>query len=397
MKEIPSAMLIGGDEADGAGLRRELEGVVRMDGAGPGGDGGYAAVRAQAPDVVFVSTDADPTGSLSLARRIVRTVAGMPVLLVARRKDPDLILEAMRMGAADFLVYPDPDGTLADNVRRALGRGSGAVQTGEVTAVFSLKGGQGITSVAANLADQVQRLSTEPVLLFDLNLYLGDANIMLDCPAGYTPFDLVRDLPRMDRDLLFSSLTRHNREFYFLGADSQINDAERISGDDVGRCLNLLRRHLSHIILDLPHDFNERTVSAIEAADHVLLVVQQSLPVLKNVQAALSLFDELGFSSDKVKVVVNRFRSNTELGVEDIGYVLEREVFAIIRNDYDTLMAAVNGAQTLAAAEPAKGITQDLAALAGRLVGISPRAEKPEGWLARLRHAVTGNGKGNRS
>ncbi|MCD6185035.1 MAG: AAA family ATPase [Deltaproteobacteria bacterium] len=253
-------------------------------------------------------------------------------------------------------------------------------RAGNVTAVFSMKGGQGVTSIAINLADQINLLTGDKVLIVDLNLYMGDVSVFLELPSAYTPFDMVKDLDRMDKNLLFSSLTQHPRGFYILTAPDEVNDAEQLSSDDITRLLQVLRRYFDHIIIDLPHNFNERNMAAIDTADNLLLIVQQSMPVIKNVQKALKLFEELGYDEKKVKVVLNRCLTKSELTAEDISYVLNWPVFASINNDFIRLTDIINKGKTIDMAEPDLKINRDMEILAGLLTGIKLAKKSEKGW-----------------
>ena len=384
MNTLPNASIFGAQNGLRGLLQRELEGRVQLnDGLSPAEAGGP-----QAPAVAFVVASDDGEAALALVRRSLRQAPATPVLLVCRRKDPDLILKALRCGVADYLALPEESGTLETALARVLGRTEAAGSRGEVTAVFSLKGGQGVTSLAVNLADQLHLLAGERVALLDLNLYMGDSALMLSSAPAYTPFDLVRDLPRMDADLLFSSLFRHPRGFHLLAATAEIGDPEQIDGNDVSAVLAFLQRHLGQVVIDLPHDFGERTVATMQAADRLLLVVQQTTPAVKSVQSTLQLLDELGFENERIKIVVNRFTAGGDLGRDDLAYVLQRPVYAEIRNDYDAVTRAVNAGQPLAAAFPRGAITRDVAQLAARLAGVEIVAAAPAGPVRRLLHRL---------
>ena len=240
-----------------------------------------------------------------------------------------------------------------------------------------MKGGQGVTSIATNLADHIHTLTGDKVLLVDMNLYMGDVSVFLELPATYTPFDMLKDIERMDENLLFSSLTLHPRGFYVLTAPDEISDADQVSGEDINRILNVLGAYLDHVVIDLPHDFAERSLAVLEAADTILLLVQQSMPVIKSVQKAIELFEELGFDEKKVRIVLNRYTEKNELTPDDISYVLNWPVFARIANDFHSLTEVTNKGKTLDTARPETRVNKDMAALSVLLTGIKP--ERPSG------------------
>ena len=74
----------------------------------------------------------------------------------------------------------------------------------------------GVTTVALNLAGHLFDLTRDKVLLLDLNLFMGDVASYLNMEPAYTPYDLMRDVDRMDENLMFSSVTRHTSGFYVM-------------------------------------------------------------------------------------------------------------------------------------------------------------------------------------
>ncbi|WP_319526468.1 hypothetical protein [uncultured Desulfosarcina sp.] len=382
MSDRAKAILVGGSNGSLRHLQKKLGPAVEVVATLDDHASAYTAIRGKAPEAVFIDVASRPAAGLALARQLKRSLPATSLFLVAPDKDPDLLMEGLRIGVADFFCLQESDNDLAAGVRRALDRKDS--RTGELTAVFSLKGGQGVTTIATNLADQINATLGERVLLFDMNLYLGDASTFLEQPVAYTPYNLVKDLDRMDGNLLFSSLTRHRRGFYLLAASGEVGDADTIDAAAVRRILGLLQGNLAHTVVDLPHDFSDKTLAVIDAADRVLLLVQQSVPVIRSVQKVLSLFDELGIGENKVRIVVNRHTQNNELTTEDIASVLERPVSAVVRNDHRSLTDALNRGRSLGEMLAEAGVTGDLAALAEQITGIRAPGGRPTGLLQRI-------------
>lgn len=341
-----------------------------------------SAVKETQPGAVFVDLTEGGKADFDLIRRLIRHLPGRPVFILAREKDPDLILDGLRSGVADFLVFPGSNGSVLRAVQQALGNAEG--RSGELIALFSLKGGQGVTSLSVNLADHLYRLTGEKVLLADLNLYRGDVGICLNMPPAYTGFDLIKDVDRMDHNLLFSSLSHHPNGFYVLTAPEEISDADQVSGDDVRRMLAPLLRYMDYVVVDLPHDLSERSLAVLDAADTVLLVAQQALPVIKSVQQTLEFFQELHYGEEKVRIVLNRLYKNSEFTPGDLARIFKRPVFATISNDYRSVMLAVNKGKPIGTLRQKTAISRDLRKLAGLLTGAAAPERRLSAWKRSL-------------
>ncbi|GAB6906854.1 putative Response regulator receiver protein [Desulfosarcina cetonica] len=318
---------------------------------------------------------------MALVRQLRRSRPGLGVFIVADRKDPDLILQGLRLGVLDVII-PGTDGGdgFLSALQHALGRQATEGRNGFVYALFSLKGGQGVTTLSVNLADQIQLLTGGRVLLLDLNLYLGDVGALVNIHPDVTPFDLIRDLARMDENLLFSSLHRHARGFYILPSPAVISDAERIHRDQISAMIKLLKRYFSHIVVDLPHDFSERTLAAAEASDRLMLLVEPDLVSVKSAQQVLNFFQELNYGDDRMAFLLNRLTKSSVLQPEDVEMVLKQPLLATVANDWPALTRAARKGEPLGVAHQRRRITHDLYALAARLLGMTPPAART-GWF----------------
>jgi pilus assembly protein CpaE len=372
MAEKIKGVMVGGNHALRDGVMAELSHFVRFSEKFDDCSTAYVGIKNLHPDTVFIDVDTDPKAGLTLAGHLKKTMQDLPVFLVSEKKDPDVILNGLRIGIDDFLLFPDNGRKLSTSVHNALGKAETGGRSGEITAVFSMKGGQGVTSVAINLADHMYSLTKDRVIMMDMNLFMGNTGVFLDLPVTYTPFDMLKDIRRMDENLLFSSLNRHPRGFYILTAPDEISDADQVSGEDITRILNTLRLYLDHIIIDLPHDFSKKSLSAIQAADTLLVLVQQSLPEIKSAQNALNFFKELEYDQHKIKVVLNRRTEKNEFTCDDISYLLNWPVFASVTNDFTALAHAIKKGDTLDAVKPDTPINRDMETLSSLLTGITP-------------------------
>ncbi|MEO1994769.1 MAG: pilus assembly protein CpaE, partial [Planctomycetaceae bacterium] len=127
----------------------------------------------------------------------------------------------------------------------------------------------------------------------------------------------------------------------------------------------LLRATFTHLVIDVSKSFSLLDLSAMHAADHVLMVTQLDLPCLRNAVRLLEFLETQDDLSDKIRVVVNR------LGLEDAQISLKkaldtigREIYAEIPNDYATMVESRNNGVPLVNQAPKAKLTRSLAELA---------------------------------
>jgi pilus assembly protein CpaE len=296
----------------------------------------------------------------------------------------------MRAGAKEFLTQPlKPEDLSASLQRVSSQRGggvSGAARGCKVIAVTGAAGGVGTTSLAVNLGCSLAVNPAHSVVLLDLDLCLGDADVFLDTIPEYTLSDVAQNVNRLDLTLLKRSLTKHDSGLYLLPRPVQLEDARHITNEELTRVLGLLKASFTHVIVDTSKGFNALDMQVLAEADDVLLVTQLDLPCLRNVVRLLASFKDSGKFDDKVKIVMNRSGYDTgQISLKKAQETIGRDIFWQVPNDYRVMVEVRNNGVPLVQQAPKAAITQSINQLAAALSGAAedPAAEtasKTRGW-----------------
>ena len=144
-------------------------------------------VEQTSPDAVIIDVDGDEPKALSLIASVKASRPNCGIIAVSARTEGQLILKAMRTGAGEFLNAPVQIDELLAALQRVTQSSTGAQRTksGSIVAITGASGGVGCTSVAVNLACALARNPVNNVVLVDLDLSLGDADIFLDTIPEY--------------------------------------------------------------------------------------------------------------------------------------------------------------------------------------------------------------------
>jgi len=335
----------------------------------------FADVVAQtSPDIGIVAIDRDPAKGLELVSRLAQQSPECAVLVVSSSNDGNLILQALRAGAKEFLTQPiqidDLLGALSRITQRRSGQGEKKSRGSQVIAVAGAIGGVGSTSIAVNLGCALARDSRKSEVLGDLDLTLGDADVFLATIPDYTLVDVAQNVTRLDFSLLKRSLTRHASGLYLLPRPVQLEDVSLVSAEDLQRVIGLMKATFTHLVLDLSKGYNAIDLMALQMATQVLLVTQLDLPCLRNVVRLMSSFAHMDGIADKVKVVVNRAGLDTGLiTLKKAQETIGREIFWQLPNDYRTMIEVRNNGVPLLEQAPKAAITQSFVSLAATLSG----------------------------
>ena len=319
--------------------------------------------------VIVVLSQDDPDKEFALIKKVLASHPETAVITASHDTSAALILRSMRSGAQEFLPLPvvaDELRTVVDRIRELRLRDESTTKNhGRVIAVFSGKGGSGVSFVATNLAASMDR----PTLLADLNLQAGDAASFLGIDPKYSVVDFVHNRSRLDDSLINSFVTVHSSRLSLLAAPPEAHEAEDVKPQDVTEILHLLRQRYACIVLDLPHTFDSATIAALDLADDILIVMTLDIPGIRSTNRAMKVFNRLSYPKSKVHVVINRWSKNIDVQLQKVEAHLDERMLGFIPNDYRKVMDSINLGQPLVESEPSSKITLEIKRIAALVLG----------------------------
>jgi len=324
------------------------------------------------PDAGVVALDANPDKAIELIQRLSTSAPETSLLAVSESTDGHLILRTIRAGAKEFLTLPltkeELSSTLDRISQQKFGANEGGSRPCEVIAVAGATGGVGTTSTAVNLGCVLAADPQNSVALVDLDLALGDADVFLDSIPDYTLADVVQNIARLDIQLLKRSLTKHSSGLYLLPRPVELHDTESINGDSIRKVIGLLKASFTHLVIDLSKTYSQVDIAAMQCASRIVLVTQLDLPCLRNVVRLMMSFEEMDNLQDKVEIIVNRAGLDSgQISLKKAKETLGREIFALLPNDYRTMVEVRNNGVPLIIQAPKAAITQSIRDLAAKL------------------------------
>lgn len=308
---------------------------------------GLAAMRSSAT-VILLDLDSGQEDGFKTLRKLCEQDQQACVVVASSNRDPDLILEAMRSGAADFLTMPLDRRALADSldrvIRRAATESSEADGHGRVISFLSAKGGCGATTLAANLAVALctgASKSERSVILLDLDSPGGDITAMLDIKPVYNIADVAESIHRLDMDLLKSMTVRHGSGLLCLAAAGEGENPGWLSGEQMGTILSFLRRHFDVVML-AGGTTGETEIAAIGQAQIVHLVTTLDFLAVKRARGMLNRLRGLGVPADALQVVLNRIDRWGDVTLHDAREALDAPVVWTVPDDARTAQRAAS-------------------------------------------------------
>lgn len=325
-------------------------------------------------DLVVVEVDPASPGSMQRLQRIRAGCPGVPIVAAIRGANVALIRMLIREGVADVVSLPFDREELsrvshealaeqrAPNVRRP--------HTAPLISVVRSVGGCGATTVATHLAAELgaRAAADGGAVLADLDVQFGTASDYLGIAPRGRLSDLLEAESRLDEELLRSVATAAVPHLSVIAAPDAIMPLESVDAEQLLRVVALLRREFGVVVLDLPSDWTNWTLAVVMESSAILMVVEQSLPSLRQARRRLDLFRSVGVA-DCVGIVANRVEKRA-FGTIDLGDVAEalgRPVLASLRLEKLHIGSAQDQGQLLGSIRRKSPFVSDIGRLADLL------------------------------
>ncbi len=297
------------------------------------------------PEIVVLGLDADPNQALDAVAHVSRNSPTTRVFVTSYYNDSQRILQAMRAGSHEYLTSPVQMEELLpalDRVRQVPGNGGGqGCGSSQVIAVAGVVGGVGSTSLAVNLGCALAADSARRVVLVDLDMIMGDADVYLDLVHNYTLIDVVENISRLDFTLLKRSVVQHKSGLWFLPHPNSLADVGRVHPDSLSRLVGLLKATFTHVVLNLSIGFRDTDVTAMQASDSILLVAQLDVSCVRNLNRLFKAMEGSEGILSRIKVVLNRMGSkDLNIPIEKAEEIIGRKVFWQLPNDWQSMAAS---------------------------------------------------------
>lgn len=322
---------------------------VEIIGEGESLNNNYQDIINLSPSIVIADVSGNFNDNYEFAEKILSKLPSVKIIATASDYSTDIVIRAMRAGIREFLPKP----LIKDNLLKSIAKFKNQIQgsnneenNSKVITVFSNKGGVGRTSLAVNLALELENITKEKVALVDLNMHLGDVTTFLDIKPSFDISYLIKKVDSADEDFMLSTLEQYkNTGMYILADPPYMEEAKKIQPVEVQKMIDKLRTVFPYIVIDTSSAFDNITVTALDNSDLILLVSTINVPSVRNCQRCLDAFDRLGYEEEKTKIIVNRYMENDDIKIEDVEKALDKHIYWRIPNNYYTIMSAINKGQ----------------------------------------------------
>lgn len=345
-------------------------------------------------EVLLVHLDPNPPAIMNVVAPLIESYKDrVAAIAMTEDRDAELVMKAMRSGMREFLWKPFPPEQLGEILKRVAAEGGGAVgRHGRLLSLVGTTGGVGTTVLACNLGVELAQLSdwqganerggAPKVAVVDMDFRFGQVAMQLDAQPNFTIAELCETHEQIDPQMIERAMYKHPSGVHALARPVDLQQAERISAGQCAGALAALMEHYDFVVADLPARFDPTARAVFDMSDTLMLVLQLSVPSVRNTDRVLVELARSGYALERVRLACNRFgRDAAYLDQADVETTLKRKLDFIVPDDFKTVSAAINMGSPLHAHAPKSKVRAALREMAASLVSGSKNGageESPE-------------------
>ena len=320
----------------------------------------------------LIQVDRDKPPSI---KRFQKLAALTRTPLIAAAYDPPLafVRSLIRAGARDVVPLPldmvELETSLAP-ISESLAQRDFADQTkhAKVVSVIKSLGGVGATSLLTQLGVRFAQREAQhgrEACLIDLDLQFGDAAFQLGLNSKLSLSDLVEAGSRLDGDLLRAATTPHPSGLHVIAAPPEMMPLDSMTSEQVLEIVELAAREFGTVLVDLPSNWTNWSLSLVARSDLILLVTQPAVASINRARKQLELLRSQELDSGSVRLVVNRVEKGLfkSVGLSDIRDSLGKDVSYTVANEHAVIRAAIERGVPIEEIKRKSAIGRDLDAL----------------------------------
>ncbi len=334
---------------------------------------------APTPNLIILESRSEPRDLLGSLNQLAEFCdPSTKVVVIGHYNDVGLYRELIRSGISEYIVAPV---SMADvvSVISTIFVDPDAEPIGRSIAFIGAKGGVGSSTIAHNLAWSMSTLFKSEVVVADLDLAFGTANINFDQDPAQGIAEAVFSPERIDEVYLDRLLAQCSENLSLLAAPSTLERVYDFDPDAFVQIIDTAQRSAPLLVLDIPHVWTGWTKATLTKADEIVITATPELANLRNTKNLVDMLKRLRPNDAPPKLLLNQtgMPKRPEIGAADFAEPLGMSPMAEIPFDPQLFGNAANNGRMLGEMDSAHAIVQTINEIAHILTG---RGEvKPKG------------------
>jgi pilus assembly protein CpaE len=326
---------------------------------------------APTPNLIVLESKREPKEMIGQLQQLSEFVdPSSKVVIIGHYNDVWLYRELIRSGISEYVVAPI---SMADivSVISSIFVDPDAEPIGRSIAFIGAKGGVGSSTIAHNVAWAMSTLFKSEVVVADLDLPFGTANINFDQDPAQGIAEAVFAPERIDEVYLDRLLAQCAEHLSLLAAPSSLDRVYDFDPDAFAQIIETAQRTAPLLVLDVPHVWNGWTKNTLTQADEVVVTATPELANLRNTKNLVDILKKLRPNDAAPKLIVNQagVPKRPEISAADFADPLGLTPMAVIPFDAQFFGNASNNGRMLGEMDAKNPIVQMVNEMAHVLTG----------------------------
>lgn len=237
---------------------------------------------------------------------------------------------------------------------------------GKTTAIVSLRGGIGRSTIAANLAVAIAQKKAGGVTLVEAHHGLSNLSLMLHLHPQRT-LATIENEHTIDYDIVRGYLQQHTSGVNVLSAPTEIDDMVELAPDTWSHLLSITTGLAQHTIIDTAAAADSALTEVLMKANEILVVTD---PDIASLRSASSLYQNIYTEpsiSGQMHLIINRVGVNGGLDEKAIQKQLGQQAIASLPYDRSLTTYAMNRGIPFIQSHPRALLSKRIQALAAKI------------------------------
>ncbi|MGB3899087.1 MAG: CpaE family protein [Mesorhizobium sp.] len=341
---------------------------------------------APTPNLIILESRAEPKQLLEQLYQLSEHCdPTSKVVVIGHYNDVGLYRELIRSGISEYVIAPI---SMADivSVISSIFVDPEAEPIGRSLAFIGAKGGVGSSTIAHNVAWSMSSLFKSEVVVADLDLAFGTANINFDQDPAQGMAEAVFSPERIDEVYLDRLLAQCAENLSLLAAPSTLDRVYDFDAEAFTHIIDTAQRTAPVLVLDVPHAWTGWTRNTLTKADDVVITATPELANLRNAKNLVDMLKRLRPNDPPPKLIINQagMPKRPEISAVDFAEPLGLTPMAIIPFDPLLFGNASNNGRMLGEMDAKSPIVASIGEIAHVLTGRSDVKTKKKAALGSL-------------
>ncbi len=336
-------------------------------------------------DLIVIDLCGELSNKINILGDISPNLVGKHFLIASDKKDADIAIDGIKLGAMGFLVKPFKRADLISCLDKLNSTPGGKLPTkrnAKIITMISYKGGTGVSTATANLGYTLANIYKKKTLIIDAAGFSNHITVLLNMIPKCTLADICKQGNELDESYLNNAVSTLGPNLGVIGGLLKTSDFGDINISSLEHLLKIADEVYDFILVDTPsHSLDEITMLFIEKSNDLLLMTTFDLLAIRDNRFFIQTLKELGISENKIKPIINRQDWYIgSLEPELIQKQINHNIFHSLPNDWNLSVEAANYGRPVLEVSPNSQLATSYKILGGKISksDIPEHHESPE-------------------